>query len=74
MEQIEIEKIFLEKRIAKRVMNKIGNCGFITQVNEVSEKKIGGADFFRIVLYTKLLKEPVEKILKVDVDWINKLK
>ena len=72
MEQLEIKNVFLEKRIAKRIKNKIGNCGFITQIDEVSSKKIGGADFFRVVLYTSELIDPIEKIIKSDVKWETK--
>ena len=71
MKHIEIKNIFLEKKIAKKLMRKIGNFGFITQINEVYSDKVGDADFFRVVLYAEELIAPVEKILKQEINWIT---
>ena len=72
MEHIEISRIFLEVPKARKIKKKIMNAGFITQIDEVSEVKIGGADTFRIVLYTKDLIKPIEKILKEELNWTVK--
>lgn len=59
--------VLIKRSVANSIRKKLAGCGFITHVEEVSNRPIGEVDNFRIVIYHESFKEYVCKRTGYDI-------
>jgi len=66
--------VLVKRSIANSIRKKLAGCGFVTQVNEVSDTPIGEVDNFRIVIYHESFKDFIcEKTGYDKTQFVDKL-
>lgn len=65
-------KIFCERRIAKKILNKIGNAGWVNQSDLRQRLSANDVNEFEVCVYHTSLKSAVEEVMKNELKWEEK--
>ena len=66
-------KVFCERRVAKKMLSKIGNAGWINQADLRQRLSADDVNEFEVCVYHPSLKSQIEAIMKNELKWEEKI-